>query len=97
MATNITPHNLSAVVDGTIALIDNPQITIEELMEHVKGPDFPTAATIVGLNEIKQAYRTGRGSIKMSAVAGFEEIAGSLKYLFSPLILIIYTAMVEWQ
>ena len=76
MATNIPPHNLREVVDGTIALIDNPNITIEGLMEHVKGPDFPTAATIVGLNEIRQAYNTGRGSVKMSAVSTFEEIAG---------------------
>lgn len=76
MATNIPPHNLCEVVDGTIALIDNPQITIPELMEYIKGPDFPTAATIVGKNDIKQAYETGRGSITMSAVSGFEEIAG---------------------
>ena len=76
MATNIPPHNLCEVVDGTIALIDNPKITIPELMEYIKGPDFPTAATIIGLNDIKQAYETGRGSIKMSAVSGFEEIAG---------------------
>ena len=76
MATNIPPHNLCEVVDGTIALIDNPQITIEGLMEHIKGPDFPTAATIIGLNDIKQAYETGRGSIKMSSVATIEEIAG---------------------
>ncbi len=76
MATNIPPHNLNEIVDGTIALIDNPNITIAGLMEHIKGPDFPTAATIVGLNDIKQAYETGRGSVKMSAVANFEEIAG---------------------
>ena len=76
MATNIPPHNLSEVVDGTIALIDNPNITVAELMEYIKGPDFPTAATIVGLSDIKQAYETGRGSIKMQAVANFEEIAG---------------------
>lgn len=76
MATNIPPHNLNEIVDATIALIENPDITIEGLMEHVKGPDFPTAATIVGLNDIKQAYETGRGSIKMSAVSGFEELAG---------------------
>lgn len=77
MATNIPPHNVSEVIDGTVALIDNPQITIEELMQHVKGPDFPTAANIIGVTEIKQAYTTGRGSIKMSAVSGFEEIPGS--------------------
>lgn len=76
MATNIPPHNLCEVVDGTIALIDNPNITIAELNEHIKGPDFPTAATIIGLNDIKQAYETGRGSIKMRAVANFEELAG---------------------
>ena len=76
MATNVPPHNLSEIVDGTIALIDNPQITVSELMEYIKGPDFPTAATIIGLNDIKQAYETGRGSIKMQAVANFEEIAG---------------------
>ena len=76
MATNVPPHNLSEVVDGTIALIDNPNITVAELMEYIKGPDFPTAATIIGLNDIKQAYETGRGSIKMQAVAGFEEISG---------------------
>ena len=76
MATNIPPHNLCEVVDGTIALIDNPNITIPELMEYIKGPDFPTAATIVGIDSIKQAYETGRGSITMSAVSGFEEISG---------------------
>lgn len=76
MATNIPPHNLCEVVDGTIALIDNPDITVEGLMEHIKGPDFPTAATIIGLGDIRQAYETGRGSIKMSAVAGFEELPG---------------------
>lgn len=76
MATNIPPHNLCEVVDGTIALIDNPDITIAELNEYIKGPDFPTAATIIGLSDIKQAYETGRGSIKMSAVASFEELPG---------------------
>lgn len=76
MATNIPPHNLCEIVDGTVAMIDNPDITVEGLMEYVKGPDFPTAATIIGLGDIKQAYQTGRGSIKMSAVAGFEELPG---------------------
>ena len=76
MATNIPPHNVTEVIDGTIALIDNPDITIAGLMEYIKGPDFPTAATIVGLNDIKQAYETGRGSIKMSAVATIEELPG---------------------
>ena len=76
MATNIPPHNVTEVIDGTVALIDNPDITIDGLMEYIKGPDFPTAATIVGLNDIKQAYETGRGSIKMSAVATIEELPG---------------------
>ena len=76
MATNVPPHNLCEVVDGTIALIDNPNITVAELMQYIKGPDFPTAATIVGMQDIKQAYETGRGSIKMSSVSCFEEIQG---------------------
>lgn len=76
MATNIPPHNLCEVVDGTIALIDNPTITVAELNEYIKGPDFPTAATIIGFNDIRQAYETGRGSIKMSAVSSFEELPG---------------------
>lgn len=76
MATNIPPHNLCEVVDGTIALIDNPNLTTEELLQYVKGPDFPTAASIIGLSGIRQAYATGRGSIKMSAISQFEEIAG---------------------
>ena len=76
MATNIPPHNVCEIVDGLIALIDNPSITNAELLQYVKGPDFPTAATIVGTEDIKQAYETGRGSIKMSAVSHFEELAG---------------------
>ncbi len=76
MATNIPPHNLNEIVDGTIALIDNPQITVEGLMQYIKGPDFPTAASIIGVSEIRQAYLTGRGSVKMSAVSTFEEIPG---------------------
>ena len=76
MATNIPPHNLCEIVDGTIALIDNPNITTEGLMHYIKGPDFPTAATIVGTSEIKKAYETGRGSIKMRAVSSIEELPG---------------------
>lgn len=74
MATNIPPHNAREIIDGTIALIDNPEITIPELMQYVKGPDFPTAATILGVQGIKTAYETGRGSIIMRAVTTFEEI-----------------------
>ena len=76
MATNIPPHNLCEIVDGTIAMIDNPEITTEGLMQYIKGPDFPTAATIIGTSEIKKAYETGRGSIKMSAVSSIEELPG---------------------
>ena len=75
MATNIPPHNLCEVVDGTKALIDNPNLTLDELMHYIKGPDFPTGASIIGLSEIRKAYATGRGSIKMSAISSFEEIA----------------------
>lgn len=74
MATNIPPHNLTEIVNGVIALIDNPDIDIPGLMEHIKGPDFPTAATILGFEGIKQAYHTGRGSVVMRAVANFEEV-----------------------
>ena len=67
MATKIPPHNLCEVVDAMVALIDNPEITIEGLMEHVKGPDFPTGAFIEGLDGIKSAYETGRGIISVRA------------------------------
>lgn len=69
MATNMPPHNLTEVIDGTIATIDNPDITIQELMGYVKGPDFPTGASICGQGGIIQAYTTGRGSVKMRAKA----------------------------
>ncbi|NOZ04602.1 MAG: DNA gyrase subunit A [FCB group bacterium] len=72
MATKIPPHNLVEVVNGIIALIDNPEITIEELMEHVKGPDFPTAAIIMGHEGIRQAYETGRGKVLVRARAFVE-------------------------
>ncbi|MEJ2155551.1 MAG: DNA gyrase subunit A, partial [Desulfobacteraceae bacterium] len=67
MATNIPPHNLSEVVDATCALIDNPDITWEELMVHMPGPDFPTAGIINGTRGIREAYQTGRGIIRMRA------------------------------
>ncbi len=75
MATNIPPHNLCEIVDGTIALIDNPNLTLDEIMQYIKGPDFPTGASIIGISEIRKAYATGRGSVKMSAISTFEEIA----------------------
>jgi DNA gyrase subunit A len=73
MATNIPPHNLGEVIDATIHLIDNPDATPDDLMEFVKGPDFPTGALIMGRAGIMDAYRTGRGSIRMRAVAEIEE------------------------
>ena len=67
MATNIPPHNLTEVIDGVLQMIDNPDITIEELMKTIKGPDFPTGAMIMGRDGIISAYKTGRGAIKMRA------------------------------
>lgn len=77
MATNIPPHNLSEVIDGIIKVIDNPETTIEELMEVIKGPDFPTGATILGKEGIKEAYTTGRGKITMRAETEIEEMSGN--------------------
>jgi DNA gyrase subunit A len=76
MATNIPPHNLSEVIDGICAQIDNPEIAFEELMKHVKGPDFPTGCVICGLSGIKQYLETGRGSMKVRGKAGIEELKG---------------------
>jgi DNA gyrase subunit A len=73
MATNIPPHNVGEVIDATIAQIDNSEITVEELMKHVKGPDFPTGAVVYGGTPMKQAYQTGRGSVMIRAVADIEE------------------------
>ena len=72
MATKIPPHNLSEIVDGLIALIDDKTITTEGLMEHIKGPDFPTAGMILGVDGLRAAYETGRGKIKMRARAHIE-------------------------
>lgn len=76
MATNIPPHNLGEVIDGCIAYLDNPEIDTTGLMEFVKGPDFPTGATILGNSGIKQAYETGRGSITIRSKATIEEKNG---------------------
>ncbi len=76
MATNIPPHNLREVIDGIVALIDDPEITIEGLCEHIKGPDFPTAGIIMGLNGIRSAYETGRGKIVMRARSEIEPMDG---------------------
>jgi DNA gyrase subunit A len=76
MAANIPPHNLSEVIDGICAQIDNPDITLDELMKHVKGPDFPTGCVICGVSGIKQYLETGRGNMKVRGKAGIEELKG---------------------
>jgi DNA gyrase subunit A len=76
MATNMAPHNLGEVIDGICAQIDNPEITVEQLMQHIKGPDFPTGCTICGLAGIKQYFDTGRGAVKIRGKVGLEEIKG---------------------
>ena len=73
MATNIPPHNLAEVIDGTIALIDNPEITVDELMEYIPAPDFPTGGIIMGRSGIKKAYRTGQGNIVIRSKCDIEE------------------------
>jgi DNA gyrase subunit A len=75
MATNIPPHNLREVVDATIALIDDPDITVEALSRHIKGPDFPTGGTILGRQGIRDAYETGRGRVRVQARAHIEPLA----------------------
>jgi len=74
MATNIPPHNLGEVIEGVIALIENPQITINELMQIIKGPDFPGGGIIMGRSGIRKAYETGRGSIQVKAVSRIEKM-----------------------
>lgn len=74
MATNVPPHNLNEVIDGVLALTHNPDITIAELMQHIPGPDFPTAGEILGRSGIRRAYETGRGSITMRAKAEIETL-----------------------
>jgi DNA gyrase subunit A len=76
MATNIPPHNLGEVIDGTIAKIDNPELTSTELMKYIKGPDFPSGGIIMGTEGIVEAYTTGRGSIPVRGTATVEQIAG---------------------
>lgn len=76
MATNIPPHNLREIIDGVIKVIDNPDVDVNELMQVVKGPDFPTGSLILGRDGIRKAYETGRGSITVRAVSHFEEMAG---------------------
>jgi len=97
MATNIPPHNLTEVINGTIAKVDNPELTSHELMQYIKAPDFPSGGVIMGTEGITEAYTTGRGSIPVRGVATIEQIAGgagrqsrmaivvtSLPYLIGP-------------
>src|SRR3989441_8415653 len=76
MATNMPPHNLGEVIDGICAQIDNPNITVPELMKHVKGPDFPTGCVVCGLEGVNEYFTTGRGSLKVRGKAGLEELKG---------------------
>ncbi|MCI1945839.1 DNA gyrase subunit A [Clostridium luticellarii] len=76
MATNIPPHNLNEIIDGVIMIIDNPEVTIDELMTSIKGPDFPTSGIIIGTSGIKSAYKTGRGKILVRAKTEIEEVNG---------------------
>src|SRR5437762_9202889 len=76
MATNIPPHNLGEIIDGVCAQIDNPSITVKELMKFVKGPDFPTGCMVCGMEGIRDYFRTGRGSLKVRGKAGLEQLKG---------------------
>src|SRR5829696_6892473 len=77
MATNMPPHNLGEVIDGICAQIDDPEITLEELMKHVKGPDFPTGCMVCGLEGIKEYFTSGRGSLKVRGKVGLEQMKGA--------------------
>ncbi|WP_332692435.1 DNA gyrase subunit A [Halalkalibacter lacteus] len=83
MATNIPPHQLGEIIDGVLALSENRDITIEELMEYIPGPDFPTGAEILGRSGIRKAYQTGRGSITLRSKSSIEEHNGKQKIIFT--------------
>ena len=85
MATNIPPHNLGEVIDGCVAYIDNHDISVTELMEYVKGPDFPTAGIILGNSGIKRAYETGRGTITIRGMTNIEEVHGKERIVITEL------------
>ena len=76
MATNMPPHNLTEVINGTLAYMDNNDIEIDELMNHIKAPDFPTGGVIYGYDGVREAFKTGRGRVVMRAKVGFEEVDG---------------------
>jgi DNA gyrase subunit A len=77
MATNMPPHNLGEIIDGITAQIDNPNITVKELMAYVKGPDFPTGCTLCGMDGVKDYFTTGRGSLKVRGKVGLEQLKGA--------------------
>src|SRR5216110_1512052 len=81
MATNIPPHNLGEIIDGVCAQIDNPNITVLQLMKFIKGPDFPTGGMVCGMEGIKQYFQTGRGSVKIRGKAGIEQLKGGREQL----------------
>src|SRR2546429_5875438 len=81
MATNIPPHNLGEIIDSVCAQIDNPNITILQLMKFIKGPDFPTGGMVCGMEGIKQYFQTGRGSVKIRGKAGIEQLKGGREQL----------------
>ena len=83
MATNMAPHNLTEVIDGTLAYIDNNEIEIDELIKYIKAPDFPTGGTIYGYEGVKEAFKTGRGRIVMRAKTTFEEVNGKESIIVS--------------
>ncbi|HEY5562254.1 MAG TPA: DNA gyrase subunit A [Clostridiaceae bacterium] len=85
MATNIPPHNLGEVIDGIFMMIENPEVTITELLSKIKGPDFPTYGIIMGQNGIREAYETGRGRVVVRAKANIEEEKGRFKIIVSEL------------
>lgn len=81
MATNIPPHNIGEVIDGTIAYIDDPDISVDDLMTHIKGPDFPTAGVILGKSGIREAYETGRGRIKIRSKVAVKDMTKGKKQI----------------
>ncbi len=81
MATNMAPHNLGEVIDGICAQIDDPNITLPQLMKHVKGPDFPTGCMVCGVEPIRQYFETGRGSVKVRGKVGVEQMKGGREHI----------------
>jgi DNA gyrase subunit A len=95
MATNMLPHNLSEVVDGIVATIENPEITIDELMEHIKAPDFPTGGIIYGMEGVKQAFHTGRGRVVLRGKAEIIETGNKTQILITEIPYQVSTSNLE--